>query len=29
MDPEQSSSHVKTEIQRWAHTVEISGAKAQ
>jgi tripartite-type tricarboxylate transporter receptor subunit TctC len=29
LDPEQSASYVKTEIERWAHTVKISGATAQ
>jgi len=29
LDPEKSASYVKTEIERWAHTVKISGAKAQ
>jgi len=29
LDPERSASYVKTEIERWAHTVKISGATAQ
>ena len=29
LNPEQSASYVRTEIERWAHTVKISGATAQ